>query len=839
MTRRTLSLATLLLALCSTAPAQAPAQATPQAPDAPPIESTWLRADARTQPPAPRSGHLAMGSAQRPDGLRLEANNRYLTLGGQPWLPVMGEFHYSRVPAAQWETQLLKLKAAGVDVVASYIIWSHHEAQPGHLDWHGERDLRRFVQLCQRHGLRFVARIGPWSHAEVRYGGLPPWLVRAAVPTRGNDAQYLAHVARFYGAIAQQLRGLLWKHGGPVIGVQLENEYNLGGPGQGREHIARLKQMAQAAGLDVPLYTVTGWDHTVYPRGEVLPVFGGYPDEPWKATDKALPPHEVYAFRFGSRVSGDLGAQTRSSRRGDAETDLDDTPFLGAEYGAGVPAMYRRRPLLAPEDVSAMAPVQLGSGVNLLGWYMFHGGRNPVGATTLEETVASGGYNDTPAINYDFQAPLGPDGDMRPVLRKLRPFHLFVQHYGALLAPMLPHAPERLPEGPADLATPRWSVRSAGDRAFVFYNGHVRQHALAAPRAVRFELTLPSGPLSFPSRPLDLPAGAHFIWPVNLPLADARLVYATAQPVLTLQGDGVETHVLQAQDGVPVELALQGVRDVRAEGAVLQVVGSGVDERVVIRDLAPGFGAEVRATTTAGRPVRLLVLNAAQAEGLMLLQHRGQPLLLSSPDEAWADPRGIELRSRSGPRLRWACWWVGRWVGPAAPTAWPGGRREGLFTAYEHNPPVVDLPPPQAEPLQPARGMPPVARSAPGGSAQAPPPELYGRSAAWHLHLPPRIPPGLAGLWLELDLAGDVAHLYSGLELLDDHYVAGPPWRLALGRHAQRLKAPLRLTLLPLRTDAPIYFAEGQRPAPGTGTQVAELRGLRLVPEYGLRLPLR
>lgn len=73
--------------------------------------------------------------------------------------------------------------------------------------------------------------------------------------------------------------------------------------------------------------------------------------------------------------------------------------------------------------------------------------------------------------------------------------------------------------------------------------------------------------------------------------------------------------------------------------------------------------------------------------------------------------------------------------------------------------------------------MPLAARSAPGGSAQAPSPEPYGGSAAWHLHLPPCIP--------------------AGLELLDDHHVAGPPWRLALGRHAQRLQAPLRLTLLP------------------------------------------
>ena len=85
-----------------------------------------------------------------------------------------------------------------------------------------------------------------------------------------------------------------------------------------------------------------------------------------------------------------------------------------------------------------MLPVQIGSGVNLLGYYMFHGGRNPVGVggTGLEESSLSGGYNDTPRINYDFQAPLGPDGQQREVLTKLRPYHYFLREHAARLATM-------------------------------------------------------------------------------------------------------------------------------------------------------------------------------------------------------------------------------------------------------------------------------------------------------------------------------------------------------------------------------------------------------------------
>ena len=105
---------------------------------------------------------------------------------------------------------------------------------------------------------------------------------------------------------------------------------------------------------------------------------------------------------------------------------------------------------LAGDDIAAMLPVQLGSGVNLLGYYMFHGGRNPVreGGPALEESSLSGGYNDTPRINYDFQAPLGPEGQQRPVMGKMRPWHYFLAEHGPRLATMTPRRPERTPGQP-------------------------------------------------------------------------------------------------------------------------------------------------------------------------------------------------------------------------------------------------------------------------------------------------------------------------------------------------------------------------------------------------------
>jgi len=125
------------------------------------------------------------GSARTPTGEEIGVNSRYLTLDGKPWLPVMGEFHFTRYPANRWEEEILKMKAAGVNIIATYVIWIHHEEIEGQFDWSGQRDLRAFAQLCAKHHMLVVARIGPWAHGEVRSGGFPDWVVK-----RGNTRRY-------------------------------------------------------------------------------------------------------------------------------------------------------------------------------------------------------------------------------------------------------------------------------------------------------------------------------------------------------------------------------------------------------------------------------------------------------------------------------------------------------------------------------------------------------------------------------------------------------------------------------------------------------------------------
>jgi beta-galactosidase len=140
---------------------------------APAVQDTGSKIyiDASAIPSAPEALAFEAGG-RSPDGHTLGINSRYLTLDGKPWFPVMGEFHYSRYPAGEWEDELLKMKAGGIRIVSTYIFWIHHEEVEGQFDWSGQRDLRRFVELAARSGLYVWVRVGPWAHGEVRNGGL-------------------------------------------------------------------------------------------------------------------------------------------------------------------------------------------------------------------------------------------------------------------------------------------------------------------------------------------------------------------------------------------------------------------------------------------------------------------------------------------------------------------------------------------------------------------------------------------------------------------------------------------------------------------------------------------
>ena len=321
---------------------------------------------AENTPPV-MTGHLALGG-HSPDGHRLEFTSFYLLQDGQPCIPVMGEFHFTRCDHRQWQDELLKIKALGVDIIASYVFWIHIEEEEGVFNWSGNNNLRHFVQLCARHNLQALIRIGPFAHGECRNGGLPDWLYGRPFQVRSNDEAYLSYVERFYRAIADQLRGLLFKDGGPVIGIQLDNEYmHCGAPwevtprqgmewvpagDQGPAHIVHLKQLALDAGLDVPIYSCTAWRNSPIIEDEILPMQGGYAFTPWNPDpDFQQPPTHEYLFR-NRHLDPVLDARPTY--------DAARYPLACCEIGGGIQVTYYHRPVVPPEIGRSPGPGQSG-----------------------------------------------------------------------------------------------------------------------------------------------------------------------------------------------------------------------------------------------------------------------------------------------------------------------------------------------------------------------------------------------------------------------------------------------------------------------------------------------
>lgn len=139
-----------------------------------------------------------------------EADALSLRKNGKRFLPVMGEFHFSRYEPEDWEEELLKIKAGGVTIVATYVLWIHHEEGQGEWDFSGCRNLRKFLELCRKTGLQVWLRIGPWAHGECRNGGFPDWVVNdTRWKVRTNDPAYLKLVETFYRRIGEQAKGMM------------------------------------------------------------------------------------------------------------------------------------------------------------------------------------------------------------------------------------------------------------------------------------------------------------------------------------------------------------------------------------------------------------------------------------------------------------------------------------------------------------------------------------------------------------------------------------------------------------------------------------------------------
>ena len=178
-------------------------------------------------------------------------------INGEKFQIISGTIHYFRVVPEYWRDRLEKLKAMGCNTVETYIAWNMHEPREGEFCFEGEVDFRKFLEIAQELGLYVILRPSPFICAEWEFGGFPAWLLtKPGIRLRCNNPVYLDCVARYYDKLIPLIVPYQITNGGPVILVQVENEY--GSYGNDKEYLKALKKMLVDRGINVPLVTSDG-----------------------------------------------------------------------------------------------------------------------------------------------------------------------------------------------------------------------------------------------------------------------------------------------------------------------------------------------------------------------------------------------------------------------------------------------------------------------------------------------------------------------------------------------------------------------------------------------------
>lgn len=214
-------------------------------------------------------------------------------LDGKPFQIISGEMHPARIPAAYWRHRIQMARAMGCNTIAAYIFWNYHEQQEGVFDFKTEnRNIAEFITICQQEGMWVLLRPGPYVCAEWDFGGLPPYLLKYPdIKVRCMDTRYMAAVKRYVTQLAKQVAPLQCVNGGPILMVQVENEY--GSYGNDKIYLETLRTLWINNGIKVPFYTADG--ATAYMleaghiKGTAIGLDSGGSDEDFAQAKKADP----------------------------------------------------------------------------------------------------------------------------------------------------------------------------------------------------------------------------------------------------------------------------------------------------------------------------------------------------------------------------------------------------------------------------------------------------------------------------------------------------------------------------------------------------------------------
>lgn len=343
-------------------------------------------------------------SAARKGGTFTVSDKTFL-LNGKPFVVKAAELHYPRIPRPYWEHRIKMCKALGMNTVCLYVFWNIHEQQEGRFDFTGNNDVAEFCRLAQRNGLYVIVRPGPYVCAEWEMGGLPWWLLKKKdIRLREPDPYFMERVKLFERKVGEQLASLTIQNGGPIIMVQVENEY--GSYGENKAYVSAIRDIVRQSGFDKVTLFQCDWASNFEKNG----------------LDDL-----VWTMNFGT--GADIDQQFR--RLGELRPNA---PQMCSEFWSGWfdkwGARHETRPAKAMvEGIDEM----LSKGISF-SLYMTHGG------TSFGHWAGANSPGFAPDVtSYDYDAPINEYGQATPKYWELR--HTMEKYNDGGKLPAPPKAP--------------------------------------------------------------------------------------------------------------------------------------------------------------------------------------------------------------------------------------------------------------------------------------------------------------------------------------------------------------------------------------------------------------
>lgn len=315
-----------------------------------------------------------------------EAGRGTFLLDGEPFVVKAAELHYPRIPRPYWDQRIKMCKALGMNTICLYTFWNAHEPRQDQFDFSGQNDLREFVKLCQENDMKVILRPGPYVCAEWEMGGLPWWLLRKKdIRLRQQDPFFMERVDKFQQAVASRVGDLTIADGGPIIMVQVENEY--GSYGTDKPYISAIRDMLRKNFGDKVTMFQCDWSSNFLDNG----------------LDDL-----VWTLNFGTGANIDQQFAPLKEKR-------PDSPLMCSEFWSGwFDKWGANHETRSAADMIAGIDEMLSKGISF-SLYMTHGGTN------WGHWAGANSPGFAPDVtSYDYDAPISESGQPTPKFRELR-----------------------------------------------------------------------------------------------------------------------------------------------------------------------------------------------------------------------------------------------------------------------------------------------------------------------------------------------------------------------------------------------------------------------------------